>query len=126
MIRLTSQQRLLLLGVLVVYIFSYFIFALATVQFPAENKVLAIASAIFGAVIAICFVFAFCRLRIDDRKLVWLTFAGIAIDLLFNRLAQVAVPESAIGAGDQLFKAALVSPANLGVLLAASGVGLMV
>jgi hypothetical protein len=46
--------------------------------------------------------------------------------LLFNRLAQVAVPDSAVGAGDQLFKAALVSPANLGVLLAASGVGLMV
>lgn len=112
------------------YFVAFVVFVLLFSPQPQSSFVPIFVTAWCGAALGIALVFLFSKFPSDTRSLLMMTASGMAMDLACNLpAAKIAShwPEGIMPAGSIDWPyAALVAVGNFGVLLAATGVGLVV
>lgn len=105
------------------YVASFIAFALVAMNVPVTGNLVTIfVSAIVGSAVAIFWVWSYSDGKTDDASLRSLIVIGVVVDVVFNFVATRLDGSHAL----KVLSAALTGVANLGVLTAAIGVGLLV
>lgn len=119
----TASQPKPLAVALWLYVALFVAFALAAMYTPANGNFTSVfISAIVGSAVAIFWVWSFSDGKTDDDSLRSLIIIGVVVDVVFNFVATRLDGPHAL----KVLSAALTGVANLGVLTAAIGVGLLV
>jgi len=118
-----DSHSTILKKVLLVYAALFAVFATAAILAPpSRSSAFLLSSAIVGALVALCVSFVISDGESHSRRMTVLLIGGMAVDLLCNYTALQFAEDNSSG---EFIAALLKGLANVGVLSAATGAGLL-